>query len=92
LSVIFRNGYNYKKAGVIISKFTPEGEKQFNLFSEENPKHITLMQTIDKLNKSIGSNKLKLASQDLGRKWKMKQEKLSPRYTTNLKEVIMIKI
>ncbi len=92
LSVIFRNGYNYKKAGVIISKFTPEGEKQFNLFSEENPKHITLMQTIDKLNKSIGSNKLKLASQDLGRKWKMKQEKLSPRYTTNLKEVITVKI
>ena len=92
LSIIFREGYNYKKAGVIIGEFTPENEKQFQLFSEENPKHIALMQTIDTLNKSIGSNKLKLASQDLGRKWKMKQEKLSPRYTTSLKEIIIVKV
>lgn len=92
LSIIFREGYDYKKAGVIIGKFTPENGKQLSLFSEENPKHIALMQTIDTLNKSIGSNKLKLASQDLGRKWKMKQEKLSPRYTTSLKEIISVTV
>jgi len=31
-----------------------------------------------------------LGSQDLKRIWKMKQEKLSPRYTTNLNEIITI--
>jgi DNA polymerase V len=48
------------------------------------------MKTIDRLNKNIGQNKVKFASQDIGRTWKMKQEKLSPRYTTKLTEVIAI--
>jgi DNA polymerase V len=48
------------------------------------------MTTIDRLNKSIGQTKVKFGSQDLGRTWKMKQEKLSPRYTTKLSEIIDI--
>lgn len=90
LEHIFKEGYHYKKAGVIVMGITPEDTKQFTLFSEENPKHLHLMKTIDTLNKSIGQNKVKFASQDLGRMWKMKQEKLSPRYTTKLSEIINI--
>lgn len=45
---------------------------------------------MDKINKSIGRQKLKLASQDLDRTWKMRQEKLSKRYTTRLDEIIII--
>lgn len=90
LEYIFEEGYHYKKAGVIVMGITPEDTKQFTLFSEENPMHLPLMKTIDRLNKNIGQNKVKFASQDLGRMWKMKQEKLSPRYTTKLTEVINI--
>lgn len=90
LEHIFMEGYHYKKAGVIVMEFTPENIKQFTLFTAENPKHIPLMKTIDSLNKRIGQNKVKFASQDLGRTWKMKQEKLSPRYTTKLTEIITI--
>jgi len=49
------------------------------------------MKTIDKLNKSIGQQKIKLGSQDFGRTWKMRQEKLSKRYTTRLSDVISIR-
>ena len=49
------------------------------------------MQAIDQINKEIGVKKVKLASQDVGRTWKMKQEKLSPRYTTKLNEIISVK-
>ena len=90
LEKIYKKGYQYKKAGVIVMGITPENTKQFTLFTSENPKHLPLMKTIDNLNKSIGQNKVKFASQDLGRTWKMKQEKLSPRYTTKLTEVINI--
>lgn len=90
LEHIFMEGYHYKKAGVIVMEFTPENTKQFTLFTAENPKHIPLMKTIDSLNKRIGQNKVKFASQNLGRTWKMKQEKLSPRYTTKLTEIITI--
>lgn len=90
LEHIYKEGYHYKKAGVIVMNITPENAKQFSMFSEENPKHMPLMKTIDRLNKSIGQTKVKFGSQDLGRTWKMKQEKLSPRYTTKLSEIIDI--
>lgn len=92
LKTIYKEGYQYKKAGVIVMGITPEDEKQMNLFVEENPKHKKLMQAMDKINLSLGQQKVKLAVQDLGRTWKMKQEKLSPRYTTKLDEVIIVKL
>ncbi|NQY06496.1 MAG: DUF4113 domain-containing protein, partial [Flavobacteriaceae bacterium] len=92
LKKIFKPGYNYKKAGVIVMGIIPENQRQLNMFCEEDPKHKQLMQVIDNLNYSIGRKKLKLASQDLGRTWKMRQEKLSPRYTTKLNEIIKIKL
>lgn len=58
----------------------------------ENPRHNALMKVMDKLNFSIGQKKLKLACQDMDRTWKMNQEKLSPRYTTRLDEIITIKV
>jgi DNA polymerase V len=50
------------------------------------------MSVIDTMNLSFGTNKVKFASQSLGRQWKMKQEKLSPCYTTKMKEIITIKV
>jgi DNA polymerase V len=47
---------------------------------------------MDKLNATFGKQKVKLASQDLKRVWKMKQEMLSPHYTTNIKDVIKIQV
>ncbi|WP_317131924.1 DUF4113 domain-containing protein, partial [Seonamhaeicola marinus] len=57
------------------------------MFKKENPKHQPLMQSIDKLNNKYGHYKIKLASQDLKRTWKMRQEHLSPKYTTNIKDI-----
>lgn len=91
LERIFKPGYHYKKAGVIVLDFTPENETQLNMFGNSNPKHAAIMQTLDKLNAAYGRQKVKLAAQDLKRMWVMKQEKLSPRYTTNIKDVITVK-
>tara|TARA_B100000809_G_scaffold62501_1_gene59272 strand:- start:461 stop:1720 length:1260 start_codon:yes stop_codon:yes gene_type:complete len=91
LKTIYKKGYQYKKAGVIVMSITPENEKQLNMFTKENPKHNDLMKVIDKMNSSIGKKKIKLACQDLDRTWKMNQEKLSPRYSTKLDEVIIVK-
>lgn len=90
LRTIFKEGYQYKKAGVIVLDLTPENEKQLSLFSSENIKHQPLMKEIDRINQSLGQNKVKFACQDLGRTWKMRQERLSPRYTTQLREVIEV--
>ena len=92
LKAIFREGYHYKKAGVIVMGLTPNNETQLSLFNTSNPKHQPLMSVIDKMNRSYGKNKVKFATQSLGRQWKMKQEKLSPCYTTRLEQIIKIKI
>ncbi len=84
--------YVLKKAGVIIMDFIPDSEIQLSLFENSDPKHSPLMQVVDRINQSFGQQKIKLASQDQKRIWKMKQEKLSPRYTTRLEEVIEVRV
>lgn len=92
LKHIFKEGYQYKKAGVILMDFTPENEFQTQLFDKRNEKHIPLMKVIDRMNAQFGQQKIRLASQDPKRIWKMKQNKLSPKYTTDLKDIITINL
>jgi DNA polymerase V len=49
------------------------------------------MDAMDKINGKYGDYKLKLANQDLKRTWKMRQEHLSPRYTTNINHILKVK-
>lgn len=91
LKRIFKEGYAYKKAGVIVQDFTPENTLQTTLFESRNERHVALMKTIDKINVQFGQQKIRLGAQDPKRVWKMKQEKLSPRYTTQLSDIITIK-
>lgn len=92
LEKLYKPGYHYKKAGVIVMELQPENTEQLSLFSKKNPKHHQLMQHIDQLNRTIGRHKVKFGSQDLGRVWKMRQERLSQRYSTSIKESIVVKV
>ncbi len=92
LQRIFAKGYSYKKAGVVAMNITPTNGKQIMLFENSDPRHIPLMKAVDRLNKQIGAKKIKLGSQDIKRTWKMKQDKLSPRYTTRLSDIITVKV
>ena len=91
LGSIFKKGVKYKRAGVIVTGLVPTDNYQLHLFDHEDPKHRPLMQVIDSLNTKYGDNKLKIGNQDLKRTWKMRQERLSRRYTTNLDEIIKVK-
>ncbi len=88
---IYKKGIKYKRAGVIVSGLIPTNSKQLNLFIEDNPRHYQLMKSIDYMNNKYGTYKIKVANQDLKRTWKMRQEHLSPRYTTNINEIIEVK-
>lgn len=90
LKNIFKSGIDYKKAGVIVMGLTPTSKKQLNLFHTDQNKHDNLMQTIDKLHRRFGPHRIKLAHQDLKATWKMRQEHLSPRFTTELNEIIRV--
>ena len=87
---VFKKGIAYKKAGIILTGLVPSNNYQLNIFDWENSNHQPLMNAIDKINYKF-SNKIKLANQDLKKTWKMKQDYLSPNYTTNLQDIIKVK-
>lgn len=89
LNNIFMKGYQYKKAGVIITEIASGGVQQ-NLFDTiDRNKRNRLMQALDKINGNFHSH-VRLAVQGNGREWKLKQEQLSRRYTTDINEVLTI--
>lgn len=91
LKRIYREGYQYKKAGIIVMGLTPDTQNQLGLFYKEDPRHKVLMQTIDRLNKNC-FDQVKFGAQDLSKVWKMQQNHLSKRYTTRLSELIEVKV
>ncbi|MEZ4796873.1 MAG: Y-family DNA polymerase [Flavobacteriaceae bacterium] len=91
VSSIFKEGIKYKRAGVIVTGIVPTYNHQLDMFEHENPKHKPLMTAIDGINKKYKDYKIKFGNQDLKRTWKMRQERLSPRYTTNINDIIKVK-
>lgn len=76
---IYRKGYYFKKAGVILMDIVPDNAIQQNIFDVvDREKHKKLMEVVDRLNNGFSRNNLFLAVQDGRRKWKLKQELLSP--------------
>ena len=88
LKNIFISGFQYKKAGVIITEITEVA--QLGLFDTINrAKRERLMQAIDKINGNYACH-IKLAIQGVVQEWRLKQEQLSHCYTTDINEIITI--
>ena len=81
---IYRSGFNYIKAGILLSDFYDDQIQQYDFFyPKERILHSDqLMNTIDKINKK-GLPPVYFLAQGIKRKWSMKREIQSPRYTTS---------
>jgi DNA polymerase V len=91
LKAIYREGFNYKKAGVLVFDLVPTEQARGSLFDQTDyDKHTAVMQTLDRVNAKYGANTLKIATQGSGIRWKLRQEKLSPCYTTRWSDIISI--
>jgi DNA polymerase V len=89
--IIYKDGFNYHKAGVELSDFVDEDQLQLNLFESENTKQKTAMAAVEKLNLSLGKDTVKFGIQGFKKAYKARAAFLSPKYTTNLDEVITIR-
>ena len=93
LESIYRNDCIYKKAGVIVGRTVPQAQKQLSLFdSLDRGKRKNINIAVDKVNSLMGKNKIHLAVEGNGRKWKLKQERISPCYTTRFAEILEVRI
>jgi DNA polymerase V len=93
LDQIYRSDCIYKKAGVIVGKTIPESQVQLSLFDNlDRDKRRDINSAVDTINSKMGRNKVKLAVQGTGRKWKLRQESLSPCYTTCFADILEVRI
>ena len=93
LELIFYEGYQYKKAGIIMQGLQPASIRQGNLFLPEyDPsKQEKLMKTIDQLNNQFGKDTLFWAASGIKQSWQMKRERVSSRFTTCWSELPIVK-
>ena len=91
LKKIYSKNKSYKKAGIILMGLSPQSTHQFSLFDQNIDKQKKLMRSIDSIDNKYGLYKVRLASQDQKRIWKMKRQKLSRNYTTEIDEVLIVK-
>ena len=74
LDSIFKNGYRYQKAGVMLTGLSNEDGSK-NLFSSEKDEKIKgLMKSIDNTNYRYGRSTLSLASAGVQKRWNMRRE------------------
>jgi DNA polymerase V len=94
LKRIYRAGYQYQKAGVMLSELVPSQGIQADLFTGSNTissaKSDRLMLVLDTINRKMGKESLKLASEGFKRPWKMKQGNKSPCYTTRWQDLLKV--
>jgi len=100
LEGMFRPGFNYAKAGVMLVELRPQGQQQgeLDLFgacdglaSSPSQEPSRLMDAVDALNSRFGRGAVTVASaahQSRNGDHSGRQERRSPRYTTRLEEVV----
>jgi DNA polymerase V len=93
LESIYRGGYRYKKAGVMLYEIMQEGDAQLDLFSRFHDTESTrrLMRTMDRVNRSRGRNTLYFAAEGIAKPWRMRRSFLSERYTTHWGEIPVVR-
>ena len=88
LRAIYKSGYRYMKAGVVLSELQPAGNYQSDMFCEDlqSGKSVNLMQTLDAINQRYPRGVI-FAGQGVTQDWAMQRKFLSPRYTSNWQEL-----
>lgn len=92
LRAIYKTGYRYKKAGVILLELAKAAEGQGDLWmAPDSPKSKRLMHAMDGLNARYGRGTVAYASAGIEKAWKLQSDFMSPRFTTSWDELLRIK-
>lgn len=92
LQLLWREGYAYKKAGVIVSGIVPDDQMQAALWDErDRTREQRLMAAMDRLNQQHGRDMVRVAAQGYSRRWQMRNAMVSPRFTTRWNELMEVR-
>jgi DNA polymerase V len=89
---IFREGYRYKKAGVILTELVPAHQAQPHLFDRlDRERSQRLMAALDAINTQWGAGTVRYAATGVQAQWIMRCARRSPRYTTRWEELVVVR-
>jgi len=94
---LYRDGFRYVKAGVMLLELGDRGVEQGQLFgdapSASEPGRSALMATLDRINAKWGKSTLGIGSAGLQspRRWAMKRGTMTPAYTTRWSDLAIVK-
>jgi len=93
LEQIFKAGYEYKKAGVIMSGLQPESIRQGNLFEKERDWQFQekLIQMVDTINQKYGAESITFGLAGKKHAWRVRADNLSSRFTTRWDELLEVR-
>ena len=84
--------YYYKKAGVVVCNISEDNAVQGSLFDTvDREKQSTLSKIVDEINLRNGHDTVRVAVQGYKNKWHIKNEYISKQYTTNIKDILIVK-
>ncbi len=92
LKQIYRSGYAYQKAGVMLLEIVPRASRPRTLFDDvaAQQKSHALMTTLDSINRRMGSGSMWLLGEGIRKSWEMRRENVSQRYTTEWDELAVV--
>ena len=93
LRQIYRSGYSYQKAGVMLTEIIATTARPRTLFEDiaAQQKSTSLMSTIDQINRLMGSGTMQLLGEGVKKNWAMRRGNMSQRYTTEWNELAIVR-
>lgn len=89
LGLIFKPGYKYKKAGIMLTLISDKARRQETLFDEplQRERSEKLMATLDAINAEFGRDTVRTGASGTDKRWAMRSENRSPKFTTRWDEL-----
>ena len=89
---IYKPGYAYSKAGILLNHIISKDENQLDLLAPDPEDNEKLSQVVDLINKKYGAYTIKSAACGIDHRWKTLADFKSKRYTTSWNELLKIKV
>lgn len=91
VELLYRSGYEYKKAGVTLMQLEPKASRQLALLdAPDEARQSRLNDVLDQLNLRFGQDRVRLGCTVSGRAWAMNRSNVSARYTTDVRELLQV--
>ncbi|MFN8771206.1 MAG: Y-family DNA polymerase [Neisseriaceae bacterium] len=90
LKELYVPGLTYKKSGIMLSDLITSEHEYIDLFDTINIRKDPIIGTLELIKRKFGKTAIDLAASKLNTSWNMRQDNLSPRYTTDINELLTI--